>query len=172
MAYIGEVLFASASSTKDKKIRDIGYSWTKNAIEMAWAAYNDGHLSREGRVKSIQVLSMAVRNRSQMLSLQLSPLQTALRASKSSPSYEKYIPGTLTWNISALKSQEEQLEKERKEAKDFETVLHRGGVLETKEEGLQVVWGAAFLKEFVVCRMVGGRWSEKFGKRDGWIHLF
>jgi hypothetical protein len=66
MAYIGEILFATSKSQ-----RDLGLTWTKDAVELAQTKAKDDQVDRKERLKCVACLAVGLANWRRMVDLLL-----------------------------------------------------------------------------------------------------
>lgn len=129
MSYIGETLFSTSTSQ-----RELGWSWTRDALDMAELESQNPKLTPEGRKKCIKCLGVAYEN----LELMLEKMRREVAFEKAgladrNPKTWKSLIGVGDDRKLELEELEQKLESKEEEFTIWQAKIRRSRVLETPE---------------------------------------
>jgi hypothetical protein len=129
MAYVGEILFSTSTSQ-----RELGWSWTRDALNMAEMETHSPKTTPEGRKKCIKCLGVAFEN----WELMLERMRQEVAAEKAemadeNPKTWKSLVGLGGGREANLEEEEKKLAVKEEEFTSWQTKIRRSRLLETPE---------------------------------------
>ncbi|QDS67748.1 hypothetical protein FKW77_006138 [Venturia effusa] len=129
MSYVGEILFSSSTSQ-----RELGWSWTRDALDMAELESQSLKLSPEGRKKCVKCLGVAYENWELMLEKMRRELAVEkAEVAEHNPKTWKSLIGLGDDTKAQLEATERTLESKEEEFTTWQAKIRRSRVLETPE---------------------------------------
>lgn len=129
MLYVGEILFSTSTSQ-----RELGWSWTRDALDMAELESQNPKSTSEGRKKCIKCLSVAYENWELMLEKMKQEVAIEkAELAEQNPKTWKSLFGLGGDRKAELEEMEQKLESKEEEFTTWQTKIRRSRVLETPE---------------------------------------